>query len=38
MILDLGHVTFVNVPDWSADNLTTAVNQEVMDINEDDDG
>ena len=38
VILDLGHVTFGNVSDWSAEEKSLGIEAHLPDIDEDDDG
>ena len=38
VILDLGHVTFGNVSDWSAEEKNLGIEAHLPDIDEDDDG
>ena len=38
VILDLGHVTFGNVSDWSAEEKDLGIEAQLPDIDEDDDG
>jgi len=38
MILDLGHVTFGNVFDWSAEEKGLGIGAQLPEVDEDDDG
>lgn len=38
MILDLGHLTFGNISDWSAEEKGLGVEGQIEEFNEDDDG